>query len=509
MRKKPLVLCILDGWGYRQEADNNSISQAHAPSWQDFLKNSPWTLLDASAQSVGLPNGQMGNSEVGHMTIGSGQVIMQDLPRIDQVIENNELSSLPALNDFIEKLKKSKGTCHLLGLLSPGGVHSHQNHILAFANHIGDQGVRVNIHGFTDGRDTPPMSAKGYLKDFVRKLHPAVKIVTLGGRYFGMDRDNRWDRVARAYGAIIHADGPKVENFLSYLEDNYKSNIGDEFIPPAVYFNYEGVRDGDGLFMANFRADRVRQILSALLNPTFNAFDRNYTPNWAETLGMVEYSDILTPFLRTIFPPVEVKNSLGEIIAEHSLKQLRIAETEKYAHVTFFFNGGREQSFPGEERILIPSPKVSTYDQQPEMSAFEVTKQLINKIKNEAFDFIVVNFANPDMVGHTGNIKASIKAVETIDTCLGQLNEAIKNQDGILIITADHGNVEEMIDSHTHEPLTAHTLNPVPFVIVANNKPSVQLKAGGTLADIAPTILDLMHLPIPENMTGKSLIVSP
>jgi 2,3-bisphosphoglycerate-independent phosphoglycerate mutase len=503
MAHKPTVLCILDGWGHREEKDHNSIAQAKTPHWDSFLKSYPYSLLDASAQNVGLPQGQMGNSEVGHMTIGSGQILMQDLPRIDQSIEDESFREIPALKEFIQKLKASKGVCHLLGLLSPGGVHSHQKHLLAFANCLGDEGIPVYIHAFLDGRDTPPMSAVGYIEDFQKKLHPHAKIVTLGGRYYGMDRDKRWDRIEKAYQAIVKGEGQKVGDFLLYLKECYKTNIGDEFVPCAVDISYEGVRKEDGLFMANFRADRARQILQTLLLPSFLEFNTQQI-KWEATLGMVEYAENLTPYLPVLFPPLEVKNCLGEVIAKNHLKQMRIAETEKYAHVTFFFNGGKEDPFEGEERILIPSPKVATYDLQPEMSAREVTNVVTKAIESGRFDFIVVNYANPDMVGHTGDITAAIQAVEVIDECLGKIAETIQAKQGVLIITADHGNVEEMENCDSGEPLTSHTLNPVPFVLIGADK--VSLKNVGTLADIAPTILDLWGMEKPQEMTGTSLL---
>ncbi|MGN6671198.1 MAG: 2,3-bisphosphoglycerate-independent phosphoglycerate mutase [Candidatus Nucleicultricaceae bacterium] len=505
MRFKPVVLCILDGWGHRETTHDNSIALASLPHWNHLWSHYPHTVLDASAGSVGLPEGQMGNSEVGHMTIGSGQVIMQDLPRINDVIQNNALLDYAELNHFIETLKKTGGACHLLGLLSPGGVHSHMDHLLALSDVIASHSIKVWVHAFLDGRDTPPQSALSYIKTFEEKLHPNAALATIGGRYYGMDRDKRWDRVQKAYDAMISAYALRYASAEDAIEQAYANAITDEFIEPCVIGAYQGVENQDGFLMGNFRADRARQILEALVFPDFSSFKRERKPEWSATLGLVEYADNLLPYIPVLFKPQEIRDSLGEVVARQGLKQLRIAETEKYAHVTFFFNGGREALFEGEERILIPSPKVATYDLQPEMSALELTDRLIQEIDRNYFDFIVVNYANPDMVGHTGNIAASIKAVETVDACLGKLTEAVRQKGGVLVISADHGNVEEMVDSEG-VPLTSHTLNLVPFVVVSDAHQSLSLQSGGTLADIAPTILALMGFDPSLSMTGQSLI---
>ncbi len=493
-----VILCILDGWGFREGGTDNAIAQAETPHWDAILKHSPHTLLQASELEVGLPSGQMGNSEVGHMAIGTGRVIFQDLPRIDQAIADNTLATSPALLRFIDKLKQSKGTCHLLGLFSPGGVHSHEQHLLALAALVSAHGVPVALHAFLDGRDTPPQSAEASLLTLQAFLdhHPLVTLATMGGRYFGMDRDKRWDRIRQAYDVMVMGS-PQTTDALTYLHEAYVQGITDEFIPPVALAPYAGMKDGDGLLMGNFRADRARQILTALLDSDCQDFQR---PTFAATLGLANYGG---PPMDTLFPPVSLQDTLGELVSHAGLSQLRIAETEKYAHVTFFFNGGKEEVFPGEDRILVPSPQVATYDLQPEMSAYELTDQLTAAILSQKYALIVANYANADMVGHTGNFEAACKAVETIDICLGRLKDATLEVKGSLLITADHGNIEQMCDGSSHGPHTAHTLNPVPFVLV--NGPTLS-HSHGTLADIAPTILELLHLPHPPSMTGHSLV---
>ncbi len=479
---------------------------AQAPNWHRLVAASPHTTIEASELNVGLPQGQMGNSEVGHMNLGAGRVVMQELPRIDQAVADGTLAGNPALQHFISTLAASGGTAHLLGLLSPGGVHSHQRHMAALAKIIAAAGVKVVVHAFLDGRDTPPKSALGYLEDFAAEA-PGITVATVAGRYFGMDRDNRWDRVERAYRTIVSADGVPAEAAEAAVTASYAADKTDEFVEPAVIAGYAGMQDGDGVVMANFRADRAREILSALLDPAFDKFARQKVIKFAAALGMAEYSTELNAFLETIFVPERLEDTFGEVVAKAGLKQLRIAETEKYAHVTFFFNGGREAVFEGEERILVPSPKVATYDLKPEMSAFEMTDKLVGAIEEGSFDVVVVNFANPDMVGHTGIMDAAKKAVEAVDTCLGRLAEAVTKAGGSLLVTADHGNVEQMTDPETGEPHTAHTTNPVPVVLV--NPPRwVGRLAHGKLADIAPTLLGLLGLPQPAAMTGQSLLVA-
>lgn len=500
---KTVVLCILDGWGYRENGEDNAISHAKTPHWDELITTSPHTLLEASELNVGLPEGQMGNSEVGHMNIGAGRIILQDLPRIDEAIKQGALYDLPELNDFIEKLKASKGSCHLMGLLSPGGIHSHQRHIQAIAEVVASQGVPVIIHAFLDGRDTPPQSAEEYLISLLHFMqdHSNITLGTLGGRYYAMDRDKRWERIEKAYGVMVNGK-PSTQDPLAYLKQSYAKEINDEFVEPVAISPYAGMKTGDGILMANFRADRVRQILTAFLDPHFKEFKRT-TPDFAAALGVTEYSAALNKWMKILFHPASLQNVLGEVISKEGLKQLRIAETEKYAHVTFFFNGGREDIFPGEERILIPSPRVATYDLKPEMSAFELTDKLIAAIEIKKYSFIVVNYANTDMVGHSGNFEAARKAVEAMDTCLGKLMEVIKKVDASLIVTSDHGNAEVMFDEALKSPHTAHTLNPVPFVLY--NGPEGALKAG-KLSDIAPTILKILTIPKPSSMTGQSLL---
>lgn len=502
-----VVLCILDGWGHRHGGEDNAIAQARTPHWDEILTTSPHTLLEASEHNVGLPDGQMGNSEVGHINIGAGRVVFQDLPRINMAISNHTLETLPPLKEFIETLQKSKGTCHLLGLLSPGGIHSHERHMKALAAILSKNGVPVAIHAFLDGRDTPPKSAEEYLGSLFAfiKDHPGVYLATMGGRYYGMDRDNRWDRIEKAYHAITEGI-PHTKDAIPYLHEQYLQGKTDEFIPPVALGSYQGIKEGDGLLMANFRSDRARQILKAFLDPEFQAFKRSQTLSFACALGMTEYSQEFNPWLKTLFPPLPLSEGLGEIISQHQLKQLRVAETEKYAHVTFFFNGGREDVFPGEDRILIPSPAVATYDLKPEMAAYEITEALEKAIKSQQYALIVVNYANTDMVGHTGNFEAAQKAVEVIDDCLGRLKKVVCDTKTCLLITADHGNAEKMYDTKIHSPHTAHTLNPVPFVMV--NGPKISLHPG-RLSDIAPTVLEILKLSQPSEMTGKSLLEKP
>jgi 2,3-bisphosphoglycerate-independent phosphoglycerate mutase len=508
-RPRPVVLCILDGWGERPNGADNAIDRARTPVWHALLRRWPHAHLQASEHYVGLPDGQMGNSEVGHTNLGAGRVVMQDLPRIDKAIADGTLAGMPALRDFIAKVKARGGTAHVMGLMSPGGVHSHQHQIAALAGIVAEAGVPVAVHAFLDGRDTPPKSAIGYLRQFEADVagHGGVRIATIAGRYYAMDRDQRWDRVAKAYRTLTTGEGEHADGALGAVDSAYARGETDEFVLPTALGDYRGMHDGDGVLFANFRADRIREIAGALVDPDFSGFARGRRIAFTAALGLTEYSEELNPFLATLFPPQDLSDTFGELIANAGMTQLRIAETEKYAHVTFFFNGGRETVFPGEERILVPSPKVATYDLQPEMSAPELTNKVVEAIGSGRFDVVVINYANADMVGHTGLLPAAIKAVETIDTCLGRLATSVEAAGGTLVITADHGNAEMMRDPETGEPHTAHTLNPVPFIVV--NPPGATLRIDdGRLADVAPTLLDIIGLAKPAAMTGRSLIVS-
>jgi 2,3-bisphosphoglycerate-independent phosphoglycerate mutase len=501
------VLCILDGWGERADGADNAIERAKTPVWHGLLRRWPHAHLDASEHYVGLPDGQMGNSEVGHTNLGAGRVVMQDLPRIDAAIADGSLAKLPALGDFIAKVKAAGGTAHVMGLLSPGGVHSHQHQIAALAAILTEAGLRVAVHAFLDGRDTPPKSATGYLRQFASDVagHGGVRIATVCGRYYAMDRDKRWDRVEKAYRMLTADEGEPAADAAKAVEAAYARGETDEFVLPTVIADFPGMKGGDGLLFANFRADRIREIAGALLDPGFNGFTRQKRVDFAAAVSLVEYSEELNRFLATLFPPDDLSQTFGEIVADAGMTQLRIAETEKYAHVTFFFNGGRESVFPGEERILVQSPKVATYDKQPEMSALEVTDKVVEAVRSGRFDVVVLNYANTDMVGHTGDLAAAIKAVETVDACLGRLAATVEAAGGTLVITADHGNAEMMRDPQTGEPHTAHTLNPVPF-IVANAPGAIARLDNGRLADVAPTLLAILGLPQPKAMTGHSLI---
>lgn len=494
MNNKSVVLCILDGWGNGINNKYNAIYNAKPSFWQYISSNYPKCNLSACGVDVGLPNGQMGNSEVGHMNIGSGRVVMQSLQRINQEIEKIEDNE--NLRNFISNLKTRNGICHIMGLVSDGGVHSHQKHILTLANKISQHGVNVVLHAFLDGRDTLPNSAKRCIQELQNK----IKIVTVSGRYYSMDRDQRWERTIEAYESIAFANAPRYDNVISLIDESYCNNVTDEFIRPAVIGDYQGIQVEDGVLLANFRADRMLQLASILLGKAH--YDK--TAKFSSILGMMQYSaNLEIPY---IFSPISFSNTLGQIISDHEFKQLRIAETEKYAHVTFFFNCGREEPFSGESRILIPSPKVKTYDLQPEMSAFELTEKLLENIRSQVFTLIVVNYANPDMVGHTGDIKAAEKAVVAVDQCLAKVFQTVKTVgETALIVTADHGNVECMFDEKSNTQHTAHTLNQVPFIIYSNDSNDFTLR-DGKLSDISPTILELLGIKKPNEMTGNSLI---
>jgi len=501
---KPVVLCILDGWGHREDRVANAPALANTPTFDRIIATCPHNLLITHGPDVGLPTGQMGNSEVGHTNIGAGRVVAMDLGQIDLAIEDGSFFENDSLLAFIAALKASGGTAHLLGLLSDGGVHGHISHMLAAARTITEAGVAVVLHLMTDGRDVAPRSAYGYLEQLQDILPSGARIGTLTGRYFTMDRDNRWERVAEAFEAMIHAKGMRATNAHAAITAGYNRSESDEFITATVIGDYDGAKDGDGFFCLNFRADRAREILSAVGDPAFDDFDAGVRPVWAALLGMVEYSEAHNAFMSTVFPAREITNTLGEWVAKHGGRQFRLAETEKYPHVTFFLNGGDEQPEQGEDRYMAPSPKVATYDLQPEMSCEEVTDHFVQAI-HDGYDLIVVNYANPDMVGHTGDLKAAIAACEAVDRGLARVVEALEAQGGAMIVTADHGNCEVMVDPETGGPHTAHTLNPVPVALVGGAQ-GVTLKSG-RLADLAPTLLALMGLPKPPEMTGENLIV--
>ena len=500
---RPVMLVIMDGWGFREDPADNAVRQAHTPAFDHLWATCPHALVRTSGKDVGLPLGQMGNSEVGHLNIGAGRVVMQDLPRITDAIASGDIARAPALANLIEQLRLSGGTCHLMGLISPGGVHSHQDHAVALAKILAKANIRTVLHAFADGRDTPPRMAETYMAKLNETLPPQVPIATVCGRYYAMDRDNRWNRVAGAYNAIVEAQGAHFPDARSAIAEAYSRDISDEFIPAAVIGSYGGMRDGDGVLCFNFRADRVREILTALLDPAFSAFPRHRTVRLSIAVGMTPYSKELDRFMQPIFPPQDLSNVLGEVVAAAGLTQLRMAETEKYPHVTYFLNGGREEPYPGEDRIMVPSPKVATYDLQPEMSAPELTLKALDAIRSGKYDLIVLNYANPDMVGHTGILSAAIKAVETVDSGVGELAQAVQAAGGALLVTADHGNCELMRDPDTGGPHTAHTTNPVPLLLMGAGDVSL---AEGRLSDIAPTLLELMNLPKPIEMTGASLL---
>ncbi len=507
MDKKTTMLMILDGFGINEKEEGNAIKMANIPNIKRILKQYPNTILHTSGLDVGLPEGQMGNSEVGHTNIGAGRIVYQELTRITKSIEDGDFFSIPELVTAIENCKKNHSKLHIMGLVSDGGVHSHQRHLFALLELAKRKDFEdVYVHCFLDGRDTPPASAEGYLAELEAKMSEkgVGKIATIMGRFYAMDRDKRWNRIQKAYDAMVKGEGEKASSASVAIENSYQKEVFDEFVVPTVICNNDKpvakIEENDSVIFFNFRPDRAREITRAIVDEEFDGFEREYFKtnfvtftNYDETIKNVSVA----------FKKDEIKNTFGEIISKHGMTQLRIAETEKYAHVTFFLNGGEEKQYEGEDRILIPSPKVETYDMKPEMSAFEVTENVLNAIHSRKYDSIILNFANPDMVGHTGNVEAVIKALESLDGCVEKIVEAIEEEHGILLITADHGNCEQMIDYKTGEPHTAHTTNPVPLVLVG--KDDVKLKEG-RLADLAPTMLDLMGLEKPEEMTGESLI---
>ncbi|OYX44748.1 MAG: phosphoglycerate mutase (2,3-diphosphoglycerate-independent) [Rhodobacterales bacterium 32-67-9] len=503
-RPRPVVLCILDGWGLRAETTGNAVALAKKPAFDRIMATCPHAELVTHGPDVGLPTGQMGNSEVGHTNIGAGRIVAMDLGQIDLAIEDRSFFSNTAISAFIQTLKADGGTAHLMGVISDGGVHGHIDHVIAACEMIAKAGVPVALHAVTDGRDVPPKSADSFAADLVRRLPEGARVATLTGRYFAMDRDNRWERVERAYAAMVQGTGLRAASATDAVAEAYARGETDEFIQPTVIGDYEGAKDGDGFFCLNFRADRAREILLAVGEDSFTGFDRGPRPHWAALLGMVDYSKTHDAFMAAAYPKRPVVNTLGAWVAAQGLTQFRLAETEKYPHVTFFLNGGREVPETGEDRYMAPSPKVATYDLQPEMSAGEVTDQFVAAI-GKGYDLIVTNYANPDMVGHTGILAAGIAAVEEVDRGLARVVAALEKVGGAMIVTADHGNCETMIDPETGGPHTAHTTNPVPVILVGG--PTGATLRNGRLADLAPTLLDLMGLPLPPEMTGRSLIV--
>jgi 2,3-bisphosphoglycerate-independent phosphoglycerate mutase len=502
-RPKPVVLCILDGWGIGSTEDDNAPHLAATPTVDRLIASCPHATLTTHGRAVGLPEGQMGNSEVGHTNIGAGRVVAMDLGMIDLAIEDGSFFDNPALAEFIDALKESGGRAHVAGLASPGGVHSHQSHIVAAARALTEAGLEVLVHAITDGRDVAPESAHDHIARLEAELPDGARIVTVSGRYYAMDRDNRWDRVERAYHVIADGRGATERDADTIVRAAYDAGKTDEFVEPCAIEGYEGMARGDGLFFVNFRADRAREILAAIGDPDFDGFDRGPRPALAARLGMVDYSKAHDAYMTTVFPKQEILNTLAEWVAKHGLRQFHIAETEKYPHVTFFLNGGKEPPVEGEDRYMAASPKVATYDLQPEMSAGEVSDHLVAAI-GAGYDLIVVNYANPDMVGHTGDLQAAMRACEAVDHGLGRALDALDEVGGAMIVTADHGNCETMRDPDTGGPHTAHTTNPVPVILVGG--PAGAGLRDGILADLAPSLLHLMGLEQPAEMTGQSLI---
>ncbi len=508
MDKQLTMLMILDGYGENDKEQADATKLAHTPNLEKLKKICPTTRLYTSGMHVGLPDGQMGNSEVGHTNIGAGRIVYQELTRITREIENGNFFSIPEFSEAIENCKKHHSKLHIMGLLSDGGVHSHMRHLYALLEMAKRKDFEeVYVHCFLDGRDTPPASAEGYLAELEEKMKEkgVGKIASISGRFYAMDRDKRWERVEKAYKALVEGEGQKETSAIIAIESSYQKEIFDEFVVPTVIGNGNQpvgtIGEHDSVIFYNFRPDRARELTRALVDPEFDGFATK--PLSLYFVCMTQYDETI-PNVHIAFKPTTLKNTFGEYISNRGLTQLRIAETEKYAHVTFFFNGGEEKQYPGEDRILIPSPKVETYDLQPEMSAYEVTDKVVEAIKSKQYDAIILNYANPDMVGHTGSLEAAIKAVEAVDTCVGRVLQAIEEVQGVLLITADHGNAEQMIDDKSGEPHTAHTTNPVPLILVGME--NAELKEG-KLADLAPTMLEIMGLEQPVEMTGESLLI--
>ncbi|MGB8929662.1 MAG: 2,3-bisphosphoglycerate-independent phosphoglycerate mutase [Anaeromyxobacteraceae bacterium] len=513
-KPKPVLLVILDGWGTRAAREANAIAIAGTPNVDALANDFPTTQLETSGNAVGLPDGQMGNSEVGHMNLGAGRVVYQDLVRINRAVADGEIFRNEALVVACRQAKAAGGAVHFMGLLSDGGVHSQQAHLYALLDLAQREGVaRACVHAFMDGRDTPPKSGVEYMRQLKARIAKTGygTLATVTGRFFAMDRDKRWDRVEQAYAAMVRGVGVKAKGGVAALERSYEANETDEFVRPTVVVGADGspngtIRDGDAIVFFNFRSDRAREITHALTDPAFKDFERGDAPKLSAYVCMTEYDRSFG--LPVAFPPQSLDHIFPQLVSESGLSQLRCAETEKYAHVTFFFNGGRELVFPGEDRILVPSPRdVKTYDQKPEMSAREVADKLVGAIDSGKYGLIVANFANPDMVGHTGVLDAAVKAVKVVDECVGRLRDAAKKAGMAMIVTADHGNCEMMIDPTTGEPHTAHTLNPVPFILACADFKGAKLQPTGVLADVAPTALQIMGLPMPAEMKGLGLVV--
>lgn len=515
-RPRPVVLCVLDGWGVNPDKVGNAIAAASTPNLDRYRIEFPFTTLRAAGEAVGLPEGQMGNSEVGHLNLGAGRVVYQEITRIGKSIRAGDFFKNKTFIEAMQSAKEKGTALHLMGLLSDGGVHSLETHLFALLDMAKSQGLeRVYVHAFLDGRDVPPQSALTYFKQLEEKMAQVGlgRVATVMGRYYAMDRDNRWERVKRAYDVMVHSAGEHAYTPEQAVRQSYDAGVVDEFVEPTVIIDkatgspVAGIKDGDSLIFYNFRSDRGREITRAFINKDFTGFDRGVHPPDVFYVCMTQYD--VTFNVAVAFPPQELKNILADILADHDMKQLHTAETEKYAHVTFFFNGGVETPKPGEDRVLVPSPKVATYDLKPEMSAQEVTDVVVNAIQSDKYDFIVVNFANCDMVGHTGVFEAAVKAAEVVDSSIGRIVEMARTKGGAVFITADHGNADKMIDFVHHQPFTAHTTNKVPFYAIIDNHFKLKLKpeGEGILADVAPTILDVMHIPKPQEMTGTSLIV--
>ncbi|MBE5982206.1 2,3-bisphosphoglycerate-independent phosphoglycerate mutase [Lacrimispora sp. AGF001] len=511
MSKKPVVLMILDGYGLNNNCDHNAVCEARTPVMDQLMSQCPYVKGNASGLAVGLPDGQMGNSEVGHLNMGAGRIVYQELTRITKAISDGDFFTVSEFLQAVENCKKNNSALHMWGLVSDGGVHSHIGHIYGLLELAKKNGLeKVFVHCFLDGRDTPPASGKSYVEALEAKMKElgVGKVASVSGRYYAMDRDNRWDRVKRAYDALTKGEGNQAQSATAGIQASYDAEKNDEFVEPFVVTENGApvavVEDGDSVIFFNFRPDRARELTRAFCDDEFTGFEREKRLNLTYVC-FTDYDETIKNKL-VAFKKESIVNTFGQFLADHNMTQARIAETEKYAHVTFFFNGGVEEPNKGEDRILVPSPKVATYDLQPEMSAPVVCDKLVEAVTSGKYDVIIVNFANPDMVGHTGIEDAAIKAIETVDACVGRTVDAVKEMNGVMFICADHGNAEQLLDYETGEPFTAHTTNPVPFILV-NADPACKLREGGCLADIAPTLIELMGMEQPKEMTGKSLIV--